>query len=40
MLGNWSQKDLVHMPDLIEVVRDKKSKKRAFEEDSSVEAQA
>lgn len=36
--GNWSQKDLVHMPDLVEVVGDKKSKKWVWEEDSSVEA--
>ena len=36
--GDWSQKDLVHMPDLVEAVNaNGKGKKRALGEDSSVE---
>jgi len=36
--GDWSRKDLVHMPDLVEAVGDKeKSRKRVFEDSVSVE---
>ena len=36
--GDWSRKDLVHMPDLVEAVGGKeKSRKRVFEDSVSVE---
>jgi len=38
--GDWSRKDLVHMPDLVAAVSDKeKLKKRVFEETSSADEQ-
>jgi hypothetical protein len=35
--GDWSRKDLVHMPDLVAAVSDKKSKKRGLDDNSSVD---
>jgi hypothetical protein len=35
--GDWGRKDLVDMPDLIEAIGGKKSKKRALEDESSIE---
>jgi hypothetical protein len=35
--GDWGRKDLVNMPDLIEAIGGKKSKKQALEDELSIE---
>ena len=36
--GDWSKKDLVHMPELVEILEDCQSKKHVLEVDLTVEA--